>query len=135
MNNQEDIRWQQRFSNYEKALGLLVALSETKPFSAIEQAAFIQYFEMTIELGWKVLKDWLEFNKLSFTPTPREVVKLAFQIQIIKDGGLWLEALDERNRTVHTYDVEKANAVEFKIREKFLPLFLDLQHELSTRLS
>ena len=56
---QADIRWHQRFSNYEKALTQLqdaVALSEQRELSPLEKQGLIQAFKYTHELAWKVLK-------------------------------------------------------------------------------
>jgi nucleotidyltransferase substrate binding protein (TIGR01987 family) len=58
-----DVRWRQRFQNYRQALSRLsdaVALSRQRPLSDLEQQGLIQAFEFTHELGWNVLKDYLE---------------------------------------------------------------------------
>ncbi len=58
-----DIRWKQRFDNYNRALQTLQeasALSAQRPLSALEQQGLIQGFEFTHELAWNVLKDYLE---------------------------------------------------------------------------
>ena len=51
---QKDIRWIQRFSNYQKALAQLaesVALSEKRELSKLEKQGLIQSFEYTHELA------------------------------------------------------------------------------------
>ena len=58
--NNEDIRWLQRFSNYEKALNQLrnaIHLAKKRELSDLEQQGMIQAFEYTHELAWKTLKD------------------------------------------------------------------------------
>ena len=57
MNN--DIRWKQRFQNFERAFLLLdeVAKKDIDSFSQLEKEGIIQRFEMLIELSWNVLKD------------------------------------------------------------------------------
>ena len=55
---ENDIRWQQRFSNYKKALqqlGEAVALSESRELSDLEKQGMIQAFEFTHELAWTAL--------------------------------------------------------------------------------
>jgi len=57
---QKDIRWQQRFSNYKKALqqlGDAVALSDKRELSDLEKQGLIQVFEFTHELAWTTLID------------------------------------------------------------------------------
>lgn len=60
----QDIRWQQRFQNFEKALrGLEEALAIEQP-DVVQRAGLIQFFEITFELAWKLLKDYLEAEGL-----------------------------------------------------------------------
>jgi len=72
----DDIRWQQRFHNYEKAFLLLErALTIAAP-SEVERGGIIQFYEMAFELAWKVMKDYLE--QLGFTVnSPRDAIKQA----------------------------------------------------------
>ena len=63
-----DIRWQQRFANFRKALSTLteaVELAAQRPLSRLEQQGLIQGFEFTHELGWNVLKDFLDNQGIS----------------------------------------------------------------------
>ena len=55
-----DIRWKQRFSNLEKAFGQLTEFIEKGELNKFELQGLIQCFEYTFELGWKVMKDYLE---------------------------------------------------------------------------
>ena len=62
-NNNDDIRWIQRFDNYQRALDALqeaVELSQQRALSKLEQQGLIQGFEFTHELAWKTLKDFLD---------------------------------------------------------------------------
>ena len=94
--------------------------------SDTERAGIIQFFEMTFELAWKLLKDYLEEEGYS-PKSPRESIKLGFQMQIISSGDLWLKALKDRNLTVHTYDESKARDIEQKIRNEYFPLLVKLK--------
>ena len=62
--SQIDIRWKQRFDNFNNAfhqLHLAVELSKTRQLTDLERQGLIQSFEFTHELAWKVLKDYLEY--------------------------------------------------------------------------
>lgn len=57
----EDIRWKQRFSNYINAFEQLqeaVELSRERELSMLEKQGLIQAFEYTHELAWNVMKDF-----------------------------------------------------------------------------
>ena len=67
---QQDIRWQQRFSNYRKALRKLAAAVEIvteeshmgHDIDELLQEGLIQRFEYTHEMAWKVMKDYEEYQ-------------------------------------------------------------------------
>ena len=63
---------------------------------------------MTFELAWKVLKDYLE-SEGYIVKSPRETIKQAFQIGLINDGHIWMEALTVRDLTTHNYDENLVN--------------------------
>lgn len=127
--NKKEIRWQQRFQNFEKAFLLLERSVTLEPLSEIERAGLIQFFEMAFELSWKTMKDYLEAQGF-LVKTPRETIKQAFQIELISDGQTWLLALEDRNLTTHTYDEETAMQIERLIKEKYFPVMKDFYDKL-----
>lgn len=133
MQNTSDIRWVQRFQNYQRAYQLLQSALEIKNPSQVERAGIIQFFEMCFELAWKLLKDYLNEEGFS-TNSPREAIKQAFQMQLIIDGQQWLYALNDRNLTVHTYDENKAMEIENKIRTHYFPLLEQLYKQSKNKI-
>lgn len=130
----KDIRWAQRFANFERTFVLLrQALAIDDP-SIVERAGLIQFFEMAFELSWKLLKDYEESEGFTIK-TPREAIKTAFQAGIINNGEDWLQALQDRNLTAHTYNEKTAIAVEIKIKQNYFPLLLDLYQTFQAKLS
>ncbi len=123
--NNQDIRWRQRFSHFLRAFGLLEKSLAIQIPSEVERAGLIQFFEMSFELAWKVLKDYLEIEGFAVN-SPRSAIKQAFQLGLITDGHVWMEALTDRNLTVHTYDESIALAVERKIRTEYFPILNQL---------
>ncbi len=129
-----DIRWKQRYKNYQRAYHLLkMSLEITEP-SEVERAGIIQFFEMSFELAWKLMKDYLDSEGYS-TKSPRETIKQAYQIQLIINGHHWLYALVDRNLTVHTYDENKAKEIENKIREQYFPLLKQLNSQIEDKIN
>lgn len=133
MENLKDIRWKQRFENFDKSYKLLKKYS-TKPITTeLERAGIIQFFEMTFELAWKVLKDYLE-SEGYMVKSPRETVKQAFQIGLIDNGHVWIDALSNRNLTTHTYDEELAQKMTKEILMAYLPELESMHDKLSGEL-
>lgn len=117
-------RWHYRFKNYQRAFTLLreaVEASEEKGLSQLEKEGLIQRFEYTMELAWKTMKDYLESENVVIDQvTPRNVIRLAFEANIIKDGQTWMDALDSRNKMSHTYDFAQFEAVIADIKKSYL---------------
>jgi nucleotidyltransferase substrate binding protein (TIGR01987 family) len=104
--NTKEIRWKQRFQNFEKAfLQFEEAVLTIEQLSVLEKEGLIQRFEYTFELAWKTLKDFLESQEVE-AKFPREVIKKGFQYEIVSDGEMWMEMLEKRNLMAHTYDEE-----------------------------
>lgn len=101
-----DIRWKQRFQNFEKALARLQEAVATQNPSELEKAGVIQFYEFTFELAWKTVKDYLEAQEVSVS-FPRDVIKAGFKYGLL-DGELWLDMLRKRNLMSHGYDEESA---------------------------
>lgn len=129
--NAKDIRWRQRFENFQKALHPLQKTAAITPLSEIERAALIHFFEIAFELAWKTLKDLLEAERIT-AKTPRAVIKESFAIDLLPDGALWLRMLDDRNVMAHTYDEATSIKITTTIQESYVPELLRL-HALLTK--
>ena len=118
-----DIRWKQRFANFDRAFVLLREALERGPavLSTLEKEGVIQRFEYTFELAWKLLKDYLDAEGAVIAPiTPRQVIKDAFAAKLITDGQAWIEMLDHRNLLAHTYDASVFEAAVDAIAKQHL---------------
>ncbi len=131
MENQ-DIRWIQRFQNFEKAFLLLQDTVQIENPSVVERAGLIQFFEMTFELAWKLLKDYGEGEGFVIK-SPRDAIKQAFQAGIIIEGHTWIDALEDRNLTSHTYHEKIAFEIDEKIRNKYFLVLEKLYVDFKNR--
>lgn len=129
MENLKDIRWKQRFENFEKAYKLLEKYSKQEIKTELERAGIIQFFEMSFELAWKVLKDYLEAQGF-IVKSPRDTIKQAFQIGLIEDGHVWIDALSNRNLTVHTYDETLADKMVKAVISIYFPQLKSMYEKL-----
>lgn len=130
-----DIRWKQRFRNFENALNWLEkSLDNSLSHNRIEQAGTVHFFEICFELSWKVLKDFLEYNGHIDINSPRTAIKGAISMELIEDGHNWMEMLKDRNLTAHIYDEDTATYIYDKIIVLYHTLFKDLQKTLYLKL-
>lgn len=117
----DEIRWQQRFQNYKKALGQLTSALAVhdEHAEALIKEGILQRFEFTHELAWKVMKDYLEYEGHQGITGSRSASRLAFSLGLVSDGQVWMDMIESRNRTVHTYD-ERVLEHEFsKVQKRY----------------
>ncbi|RLD92064.1 MAG: nucleotidyltransferase [Bacteroidetes bacterium] len=119
----KDIRWLQRFSNFKKAYNQLCEFLEIDELNKFEKQGFIKAFEYTFELAWKSLQDLLKDEGYKNVVGPRSVIEQSFQVGYILDGEGWMEMLKRRNEASHTYQEEIAERIATGIREEFADLF------------
>jgi nucleotidyltransferase substrate binding protein (TIGR01987 family) len=132
----QDIRWKQRFDNFCRALhqlGLAVELSQQRPLSDLEKQGVIQGFEVVHELAWNVLKDFLEFEGIQGIIGSRGAVREAFKRTLLDDGELWMDMIEKRNLSSHTYNQALADELVRVIIDGYYPAFVALQQHMQPR--
>jgi len=108
-----------QLENFENATKRLKAALEYDPLELdIVMDATIQRFEFTFETAWKSVK--LAAKAVGYDcKSPKGCLKLAYRMGWIKDEERWLELLEARNLTSHTYDQETAMDVYETVKENF----------------
>lgn len=142
---EKGVRWEQRFSNFNKALNKLKEavqyiqknfvqesdqLNETElsfVLDEIVKEGLIQRFEYTHELAWNVMKDHANFQGNTEVAGSSDATREAFQLQLITDGKLWMDMIGSRNKTSHTYNEETAEEIYGKILKSYFPALLEFQ--------
>jgi nucleotidyltransferase substrate binding protein (TIGR01987 family) len=119
-------RFNQRKANYIKSLSLLITQSKKDNNTDENIAATLHFYEIAFELSWKMLKDFLEIEGV-IVRSPREAIKTAFHMEYIKNGHIWLEMLEARNRISHTYEESMAIELFTDIKSRFLPELVKLE--------
>ncbi|NUN12228.1 MAG: nucleotidyltransferase substrate binding protein [Myxococcales bacterium] len=128
-----DIRWKQRFSNFQRALQCLteaIELLRQRPLSKLEEQGLIQGFEFTHELAWNVLKDYLEMEGIQGIVGSRSTAREAFKRGLVGDGEAWMDMIETRNLSSHTYNQAVASSILADVRDRYYPAFLALQTRL-----
>lgn len=128
----EDMR---KYENYCAALDNLKEIYDyEEPYSGLILTGMVALFEICFEQSWKAMKEVLD--KYGFTEgktgSPRQIVKKAYQVEMITDENLWLEALDSRNNVAHAYNQVIAYDIVKQTKEKYYQMFLDLKSEIES---
>lgn len=108
-----------RLDDLEQAVERLeeaLAIPESAPL-AIDGT--IQRFEFVFELCWKAMKALVELHTPSTSAnSARAAIKSAYAAGWIDDEDAWLDLLDMRSATSHTYREAMANDVYRRIRQR-----------------
>jgi len=132
MAKQDDIRWIQRFDNVKKAFGQLAKFIKKGELSELEQQGLIQSFKYTYELAWKTLKDYFERQGETDIHGSRDAFRLAFRYGLIEDGETWMDMIESRTLTAHTYNEDIAKDIADKIFNRYFPEFQALQTKMES---
>ena len=133
----KDVRWKQRFFNFNKALSQLegaVSLSKQRELSQLEKQGVIQVFEFTHELAWNVLKDYLEDQGEQNIRGSKDATRAAFKVALISDGEMWMSMIQSRNISSHTYDEDTAESLFIAIVSDYYPLFTAFKVQMESLL-
>ncbi|HWQ65569.1 MAG TPA: nucleotidyltransferase substrate binding protein [Methanospirillum sp.] len=130
----EDIRYIQRLSNYRKALTILhegVDLYSSRLLSNMEKQGLIKSFEFTYELSWNLMRDYSLYQGYQEIRGSRDAIRQAISMDLISDGEIWMEMLESRNITAHTYNEKTADDILEKIVTKYYPALLALERKMN----
>jgi nucleotidyltransferase substrate binding protein (TIGR01987 family) len=105
---------------YERAVAALER-ALALPEDDITRDACIQRFEFCIELAWKVSRRMMGTS----TTAPKQVIREMAQNHLIDDPAFWLEAIEQRNLSSHTYN-ERLAAQVYAFARHFLPELIAL---------
>lgn len=135
----QDIRWQQRFANFKKALKKLAEgielsdndFSATAGLSYIVSEGLIQRFEFTHELAWNVMKDYAVYQGVTEIRGSRDAIRYALKENLIDDSR-WMETINARNLTSHDYNQDTANQMAENIKNIYFKLFCDFETKMES---
>lgn len=99
-----------------------------KKKTIINRDAAIKRFEFTSELAWKLIQKFLK-NQEIICRSPKECMEEAFKFGLIKDDPKWLEMIQDRNLTAHTYDEKTAEEIYHRL-PRYLNLFDSLKEKI-----
>jgi len=123
-------KFQAILHQFERAVGKFSDVLEQEKNEYIRDSA-IQRFEFTFELAWKTLKAFLEEQGITVY-SPRDSFKGAFQTGLIDEEPTWLETIELRNLTTHTYNESTAEEI-YDALPRILVLYKKLLESLKAR--
>jgi nucleotidyltransferase substrate binding protein (TIGR01987 family) len=129
---EKDIRWEQRFNNYKKALSQLQKFIDKDTLNELEEQGLIQAFEFTHELALNVMKDYFEYQGANNIYGSRDATREAFKKGLITNGDEWMEMIKSRNESSHTYHEETIKKIHDKIFDSYYELFIEFKDKMQT---
>lgn len=120
-------------NNLEKGLTKLADGTETAK-DELDKDGVIQRFEFTFELLWKTIKIFMRTNGID-VKTPKESLMEAFKIGWIQDDEIFLDMLEDRNKTSHIYDKETSEVIFERIKSRYLPSMRKVLNTLKKNIS
>jgi len=118
-----DTRWIQRFDHFKNAFQTIEAvLPLFAQMTELEKDGLIQRFEITFDLSWKVMQDYLKEAGYADIKGPRACIKQMAQDNHL-DGFYWEEMLNARNELSHVYDEAGSRNYLDKIVNDYTPVF------------
>lgn len=122
-----------KYENFVHALSNLEEIFHyEEPYGTVELTGMVALFEICFEQSWKAMKEILEnegFSEMR-TGSPKQVLKTAYQANMIQDELLWLNALIARNNVAHSYNKEIATSIVHETKKNFYSMFLTLKEDL-----
>lgn len=123
-----------KLEDYKKALKKLkIALEKDPHVDEIYLDGTIQRFEFVYELSWKLMKNYLEYQGIEVS-SPRETFREGFKSNLIEDATQWINLMQNRNRTSHTYNEETAWDIYDKIKTEYIYLFESFLISISNKI-
>lgn len=124
-----------RFEQYQRLLETLKRAYQEDLENEFIISGVIDKFFIQFELGWKVLKQLLQYEgeSVARSGSPREIIKAAYTCFDFMEGEMWLCMLQKRNDTTHIYNEVAARQLVEQILESYIQEFDRMSSAVQTR--
>ena len=117
--------------DYHRALlRLQTALKKEADLDDMYLDATIQRFEFCFELAWKLMKAILEYEGVEAN-SPRSSIREGWKQGLISDAEAWLDMMEKRNLSSHTYDENVARDIYHEVKEQYITLLEALDQRVN----
>ena len=111
-----------KWEDFHRALGRLqAALEKDADSDDMYLDATIQRFEFCFELAWKLMKAVLEYEGIEAN-SPRGCIREGGKQGLIPDAQEWLEMMEKRSLSLHTYDENTAREIYREVKARYVVL-------------
>lgn len=127
------LKWMERlaiFSNALDRLGNVIALGRQHTLNEYERDSLIKRFEFTYEMAWKLMMSYEKWSGIPQILGSRDVVRNATMLGLVGNGEAWMDMIDARNQSSHTYDEEMAIDLIDVIVHTHYPLLVELRNKM-----
>lgn len=116
--------------DYQKSIKKLKDILDIKK-TEINRDSALKRFELCFDLAWKSIKEYARKEGVE-CQSPRACFKTAFQLKLIEYDELWLQMIDDRNKSVHIYKEEFADEIYANLNG-YIKLFKELLEVLNSK--
>ena len=121
-----------KYDNYASNLEVLSRAGEEDLTNEFIVSGIINKFFVQFELGWKLLKELLQYEgkAVAVTGSPRSIIKAAYSVYDFVNEDVWLDMLQDRNDLTHMYNGAAARDLAVRILNEYISEFQHLQKGL-----
>ncbi len=127
----------QALNNLTKAIDIFLTLQKNNELFEYLRESVIKRFEYSLELFWKLLRDYLEEIEGSTVPaSPRGVINEALRIEFItaKEAEILNNMIDDRNLSSHAYHEDIAAKITTDVIS-YLTILNKLKNSISSNIN
>ncbi len=125
-----------KYDNFCAALNNLKDIYRyEEPYDNVILTGLVALYEICFEQAWKAMKEVMEYHGIDegATGSPRQILKSAYQIGMITDETLWLDALNSRNNVSHAYNHVIALDIVRRTKETYYEMLCSLKKEIDEK--
>lgn len=130
-------RWIERGSHLHRACRHLASLTgrnnPAKALGIYGEAALLKCFEITFELAWRTLQNYLQYEGCKKQETAQQVIQLALENGIIARQEIWRDMQNDCSLENYLYNPDEMQNIAKRINNNYVFELNALDHELRQR--
>ena len=121
------------YRNFEMSLNKLNQFVAQGIKDELDRAGLIQGFEFVFEQAWKAIQKKGTEDSVAIN-SPKQAFSWAIELRWIErqDEALWIQILNDRNQTTHTYKEDLAKSVADHVARLYAPAFASLLEKMKS---